>query len=106
MFVGSVGLVASVSMYGSPLVALKRVMETKSVEFMPFYLSLFSFLASSLWMAFGLLGHDFFLASPNLVGCPMGLLQLVLYFKYRRSSRVPEEVIKFDIEKHGTDLKI
>ncbi|CAI9771977.1 unnamed protein product [Fraxinus pennsylvanica] len=61
-FVGSIGLVASVAMYGSPLVVVKQVIQTKSVEFMPFYLSFFSFLASSLWMAYGLLGHDLFLA--------------------------------------------
>ncbi|KAK4431356.1 Bidirectional sugar transporter SWEET3 [Sesamum alatum] len=64
----SVGVVASVAMYGSPLVVAKQVIQTKSVEFMPFYLSFFSFLASSLWMAYGLLSHDRFLASTNLVG--------------------------------------
>jgi solute carrier family 50 (sugar transporter) len=103
-FVGSVGLVASVSMYTSPMVAAvsiyrspnplppadfplyftasagtkisgwspttpvdrycmqKRVIATKSVEFMPFSLSLFSFLSSALWMAYGLLGRDLFIA--------------------------------------------
>ena len=40
----------------------KKVIETKSVEYMPFYLSFFSFLASSLWLAYGLLSHDLFLA--------------------------------------------
>ncbi|KAL0400625.1 UNVERIFIED_CONTAM: Bidirectional sugar transporter SWEET3 [Sesamum latifolium] len=64
-FVGSVGLVASVAMYGSPLVVVKQVIQTKSVEFMPFYLSFFSFLASSLWMAYGLLSHDLFLAAEK-----------------------------------------
>ncbi|KAJ0246272.1 Bidirectional sugar transporter SWEET3 [Hirschfeldia incana] len=82
-FVGSVGLVASISMYGSPLVVMKKVIETKSVEYMPFYLSFFSFLASSLWLAYGLLSHDLFLASPNMVGTPLGILQLILYFKYK-----------------------
>ncbi|EPS61351.1 hypothetical protein M569_13446, partial [Genlisea aurea] len=83
MFVGSVGLFASVAMYGSPLVAVKRVIKTKSVEFMPFYLSFFSFLASSLWMAYGLLSRDLFLASPNLVGSPLGVVQLVVYCLYK-----------------------
>ncbi|KAJ8452715.1 hypothetical protein Cgig2_005051 [Carnegiea gigantea] len=62
VFVGTVGLVASSAMYGSPLVAVKKVIKTKSVGYMPFSLSLFSFLASSLWMAYGLLSHDLFLA--------------------------------------------
>ncbi|KAL0318029.1 UNVERIFIED_CONTAM: Bidirectional sugar transporter SWEET3 [Sesamum angustifolium] len=96
-FVGSVGLVASVAMYGSPLVVVKQVIQTKSVEFMPFYLSFFSFLASSLWMAYGLLSHDLFLASPNLVGSPLGILQLVLYCMYRKRKST-EQPQKWDLE--------
>ncbi|RAL51452.1 hypothetical protein DM860_010954 [Cuscuta australis] len=97
IFVGSVGLVASVSMYSSPLVVLKQVIKTKSVEFMPFSLSLFSFLTSSLWMAYGLLSHDLFLASPNIVGCPVGVLQILIYFKYKMKKRmVTEEPVKCD----------
>ncbi|OIT06418.1 PREDICTED: bidirectional sugar transporter SWEET3b [Nicotiana attenuata] len=85
VFVGSIGLVASVAMYASPLVVVRQVIKTKSVEFMPFYLSFFSFLASCLWMAYGLLSHDLFLASPNLVGTPLCILQLILYCKYRKN---------------------
>ncbi|KAG2586117.1 bidirectional sugar transporter SWEET3b-like [Panicum virgatum] len=85
VFVGSVGFVASISMYSSPMVAAKQVITTKSVEFMPFYLSLFSFLSSALWMIYGLLGRDLFIASPNFIGVPMGILQLALYCIYRRS---------------------
>ncbi|XP_059306826.1 bidirectional sugar transporter SWEET3b [Lycium ferocissimum] len=85
VFVGSVGFVASVAMYASPLVVVRQVIKTKSVEFMPFYLSVFSFLASGLWMAYGLLSHDLFLASPNLVGTPLCILQLILYCKYRKN---------------------
>ncbi|KAL5984700.1 Bidirectional sugar transporter SWEET3b [Asimina triloba] len=101
VFVGSVGLVASVAMYSSPLVVMKQVIKTKSVEFMPFYLSLFSFLASSLWMCYGLLAHDMFLASPNLLGCPLGFLQLVLYCVYRKKKPTPE---KADVEKNSLAL--
>ncbi|KAG1335179.1 bidirectional sugar transporter SWEET3-like [Cocos nucifera] len=66
MFAGSVGLVASMSMYCAPLVAVKQVIKTKSVEFMPFYLSFFTFLSSSLWLAYGLLGRDLLLAVGSL----------------------------------------
>ncbi|KAK9118555.1 hypothetical protein Scep_016648 [Stephania cephalantha] len=43
--------------------AMKR---TKNVEFMPFSLSLFSFLASSLWIAYGLLSNYLLLTFPNI----------------------------------------
>ncbi|CAI9092509.1 OLC1v1027765C1 [Oldenlandia corymbosa var. corymbosa] len=102
-FVGSIGLIASVAMYGSPLVAMRQVVQTKSVEFMPFYLSLFSFLASSLWMAYGLLGRDLFLASPNVVGCPLGIFQLLLYCKYRNNGLVEKPSAVWDIEKDGDE---
>ncbi|WOK97196.1 bidirectional sugar transporter SWEET3b isoform X1 [Canna indica] len=76
----------------------KRVTMTKSVEFMPFHLSFFSFLASAVWMAYGLLERDLFLAAPNLLGCPMGFLQLVLYFIYRGSKEIPEASNGIDLE--------
>lgn len=98
ILIGSIGLVASVAMYCSPLVVVKQVLQTKSVEFMPFYLSLFSFITSLLWLLYGLLSHDFILASPNLIGCPFGILQLALYFKYRKRV-IMEEPQKWDVEK-------
>ncbi|XP_058100216.1 bidirectional sugar transporter SWEET3b-like [Magnolia sinica] len=105
MLVGCFGLVASVSMYGSPLVAVRQVIVTKSVEYMPFNLSLFSFLASTLWMIYGLLQHDLFLASPSLLGSPLGILQLVLYCIYRKNKKTPEKLDKLEMEKKGVDFK-
>ncbi|PIA49073.1 hypothetical protein AQUCO_01300133v1 [Aquilegia coerulea] len=105
ILVGSIGVVASIAMYGSPLVVMKQVIQTKSVEFMPFTLSLFSLLASALWMMYGLLSRDLFLASPNLVGCPLGIFQLVIYCIYRK--KVISEKPKFaDLEKNGEILKV
>ncbi|KAL8217866.1 hypothetical protein R6Q57_021239 [Mikania cordata] len=99
--VGGVGLIASVAMYASPLVVMKKVIQTESVEYMPFSLSLFSFLASLLWMAYGLLGQDLLITAPNLVGAPLGALQLVLYCKYRNGVLVePKPAHDWDVEKH------
>ncbi|XWS50398.1 hypothetical protein CRYUN_Cryun12cG0084300 [Craigia yunnanensis] len=102
VFVGTVGLVASVAMYAAPLVVMKQVIMTKSVEFMPFYLSFFSFLASVLWLAYGLLSHDLLLASPNLVGLPLGILQLGLYCKYRKKG-IMEAPSKWDLEQNSQE---
>nr|GEY41130.1 bidirectional sugar transporter SWEET3 [Tanacetum cinerariifolium] len=79
---------------------MKQVIQTKNVEYMPFSLSLFSFLPSALWMAYGLLGWDLLIMAPNLVGAPLGVLQLVLYCKYRNKGMVelkPE--LEWDVEK-------
>ncbi|KAE8736407.1 Bidirectional sugar transporter SWEET3 [Hibiscus syriacus] len=105
VLVGTIGLVASVAMYAAPLVVVKRVIVTKSVEFMPFYLSFFSFMASVLWLAYGLLSHDLLLASPNLVGLPLGLLQLGLYCKYRKREIIEEEPCKWDLEQNNNQEK-
>ncbi|PPS15260.1 hypothetical protein GOBAR_AA05332 [Gossypium barbadense] len=105
VFVGTIGLVASVAMYAAPLVVVKQVIMTKSVEFMPFYLSFFSFLASVLWLAYGQLSHDLLLASPNLVGLPLGILQLGLYCKYRKRGIIEEEPSKWDLEHNNIQEK-
>nr|QHT64204.1 sugar efflux transporter 3a [Litchi chinensis] len=104
VFVGTVGLVASITMYGSPLVVVRQVIRTKSVEFMPFYLSLFSFMASTLWMIYGLLSRDMFLATPNIIATPLGLLQLIVYCKYRKRG-IMEEPNKWDIEQNDEKTK-
>ncbi|ONK81194.1 uncharacterized protein A4U43_C01F26330 [Asparagus officinalis] len=106
LFVGSIGLVASIAMYGSPLVAMRLVIKTKSVEFMPFSLSFFSFLSSSLWMLYGLLGHEFFIAAPNFVGTPLGILQLVLYCIYNNKKETYDESKNTELEKNEEKLTV
>ncbi|KAK6946591.1 SWEET sugar transporter, partial [Dillenia turbinata] len=51
------------------------IIRTKSVEFMPFYLSLSTFLMSVS-----------FFAIPNGVGTLLGIVQLLLYFYYKGGS--------------------
>lgn len=99
VFVGTAGLVTSIAIYGAPLVAVKQVIATKSVEFMPFYLSFFTLLASCFWAGYGLLSHDVFIMSPNLVGIFLGILQLMVYWKYKERGIV-EDTNKWDQEKN------
>ncbi|MED6186838.1 hypothetical protein PIB30_070583 [Stylosanthes scabra] len=104
LLVGSVGLGVSIAMYASPLVVMKKVIQSKSVEFMPLPLSLCSFLASSLWLTYGILIRDIFVAGPSVVGTPLGILQLVLHCKYwNRKNNMEQQkgdtIEKLDLEK-------
>ncbi|KAK9740913.1 hypothetical protein RND81_03G070400 [Saponaria officinalis] len=82
IFCGIAASVFSIIMYGSPLSIMRLVIKTKSVEYMPFLLSLFCFLCGTSWFIYGLLGHDPFVAVPNGFGSALGAMQLILYFIY------------------------
>ncbi|XP_044499627.1 bidirectional sugar transporter SWEET17-like [Mangifera indica] len=69
--------------YASPLSAMKTVVTTKSVEYMPFLLSFFLFLNGGIWALYALLVGDIFLGVPNGAGFVLGAAQLVLYAMYR-----------------------
>ncbi|KAL6962351.1 Bidirectional sugar transporter sweet1 [Sarracenia purpurea var. burkii] len=85
IFCGLAASVFSIIMYGSPLSIMRLVVKTKSVEYMPFFLSLFVFLCGTSWFIFGLLGKDPFVAVPNGFGSGLGAIQLILYAIYRKS---------------------
>ncbi|KAG2665726.1 hypothetical protein I3843_15G021500 [Carya illinoinensis] len=83
VFCGFGTTIFSIIMYASPLSIMRTVIKTKSVEFMPFFLSLFVFLCGTSWFVYGLLGGDPFVYVPNGFGCGLGTAQLILYFIYR-----------------------
>ncbi|KAL5671777.1 hypothetical protein ACJX0J_016083, partial [Zea mays] len=61
MVIGMICACLNVLMYGSPLAAMKTVITTKSVEFMPFFLSFFLFLNGGIWATYAVLDRDIFL---------------------------------------------
>lgn len=87
LFVGSLSVFSLISMFASPLSIIKLVIETRSVEFMPFYLSLSTLLMSVSFFAYGFLGQDPFVYVPNGIGSVLGMIQLGLYFCYRDIGR-------------------
>ncbi|XP_024972491.1 bidirectional sugar transporter SWEET1-like isoform X2 [Cynara cardunculus var. scolymus] len=90
-FCGFAAAIFSVIMYGSPLSIMRTVIKTKSVEFMPFFLSLFVFLCGTSWFIFGLLGNDPFVYVCNGFGSVLGALQLILYAIYRKNKGQKDE---------------
>ncbi|XP_057957695.1 bidirectional sugar transporter SWEET17 isoform X1 [Malania oleifera] len=73
----------NILMYAAPLSAMKTVVTTKSVEYMPFLLSFFLSINGGVWTFYSLLLPDYFLMVPNGAGFVLGVVQLVLYAIYR-----------------------
>ncbi|OEL22808.1 Bidirectional sugar transporter SWEET2b, partial [Dichanthelium oligosanthes] len=99
LFVGSVSMASLICMSASPLAVMGLVIRTECVEFMPFYLSLSTFLMSVSFAMYGLLLHDFFIyllsfdvdfQFPNGIGVILGAMQLVLYAYYSRKWKSSE----------------
>lgn len=105
-FCGMAATIFSICMYGSPLSIMRLVVKTKSVEFMPFFLSLFTFLCGTSWFIFGLLGSDLFVTVPNGCGCALGAIQLILYAIYRNNKGEVEQVDEKATNKYEDSIEM
>ncbi|KAF8399264.1 hypothetical protein HHK36_015129 [Tetracentron sinense] len=86
MVIGIFCVVFGVMMYSSPLTIMFNVIKTKSVEFMPFFLSLANFLNGAIWLTYALLRFDLYITIGNGLGAISGALQLILYACYYKST--------------------
>ncbi|TKY50408.1 Bidirectional sugar transporter SWEET7b [Spatholobus suberectus] len=83
LVVGVICDVFNVMMYVSPLTIMAKVIKTKSVKYMPFWLSLTNFLNGVCWTTFALIHpFDLFLLISNSIGAISGFVQLILYTCY------------------------
>ncbi|KAF9689210.1 hypothetical protein SADUNF_Sadunf01G0067900 [Salix dunnii] len=133
VIVGIVAIVFNAMMYASPLSVMKLVITTKSVEYMPFFISLASFANGVAWSAYALIKFDPFILVihlslsltiymcdcssmfsdmglwfisqvPNGVGTLFSVAQLILYAVYYRSTQRQIAARKTDGEVGLTEL--
>ncbi|PNY00176.1 bidirectional sugar transporter sweet5-like protein [Trifolium pratense] len=70
----------NIMMYVSPLTIMAKVIKTKSVKYMPFWLSLANFLNGCCWTTYALIHpFDIYVLVSNGIGAISGFVQLLLY---------------------------
>ena len=83
-FLGVFAVLSNIVMYGAPLAAVRTVIESRSVRYMPFLLSFIGTIASLIWSSWAFVTKDPFVLTPNLIGALLGFIQLGVYFKYKK----------------------
>ncbi|TVU32386.1 hypothetical protein EJB05_24116 [Eragrostis curvula] len=88
MIVGVLSVIFGTGMYAAPLSVMKMVIQTKSVEFMPLFLSLASLFNGICWTAYALIRFDPYITIPNGLGVLLAVAQLILYAMYYKSTKL------------------
>nr|UJT76397.1 bidirectional sugar transporter SWEET4c [Hemerocallis fulva] len=85
--VGILCVIFCIMMYVAPLSVMRMVIKTKSVEYMPLFLSVASFCNGTCWTVYSLLKFDLNILIPNAIGLLFSVVQLILYAVFYKSTQ-------------------
>lgn len=106
LVVGIICIFFGTLMYVAPLAVMKLVIKTKSVEYLPLFLSLASFFNGVCWTTYALLRFDLFITIPNSLGIIFSVAQLVLHVIYYKSTKQQLEARKKATEIDLTEVVV
>ncbi|KAM0888375.1 hypothetical protein ACQ4PT_028418 [Festuca glaucescens] len=87
MVVGILCVFFEAGMYAAPLSVMKMVIQTKSVEYMPLFMSLASLACGISWTAYALIKFDIYITIPNVLGVLFAVGQVIMYAIYYKSTQ-------------------
>ncbi|KAM0060572.1 putative SWEET sugar transporter [Helianthus debilis subsp. tardiflorus] len=102
MVVGMIAIFFNVLMYAAPLTVMRMVIKTRSVKYMPFSLSLASFVNSIVWCVYALMPLDPYILVPNGLGSLSATVQLILYANYYWTTRWDDDDENFEVQMSST----
>ncbi|XP_057436528.1 bidirectional sugar transporter SWEET9-like [Lotus japonicus] len=88
--VGLICAIFNIAVFAAPLSIMRKVIKTRSVEYMPFSLSLFLTLCATMWFFYGLFDKDNYIMMPNVLGFLFGISQMILYIIYKNAKKKVE----------------
>ncbi|KAK9741340.1 hypothetical protein RND81_03G098600 [Saponaria officinalis] len=101
-FVGILCVIFCLGMYVSPLTIMRKVIKTKSVKYMPFWLSVGNFSNGVIWTIYAFLPLDQWILIPNGLGAISGAAQLMLYGCYYKTT--PTDHVGVEKTKNQVEL--